>query len=307
MSLFRSAVDEDKRLKLFLFGPSGVGKTITTLYFPNIALIDLDGGTDHYAKHFEFKRLKTSDIDTIYQAVDELINDPGEIRTFVLDSMTRFYDLLQDKHLRRLRVKKGNPNYTLQPADYKVIKSDLKMLINKLIALDMNVVITAQSKPEYDSSGGEFMKIVGQTSDSPKEVPYLMDTVLELQVAPDGESRIAKTIKDRTNTLPRTFEFTYDQMVSYFDMDKLKRKAKKEVAQEKLSTGARRTTEIVVNGEKLMSAGITTETYGRILKVVKEKDPNIIRDKLTEDYSVSNILDLREDEAKLFLEDITNS
>ena len=306
MKHFEDALDESKRLKLFMYGPSGIGKTIAALNFPGVALIDLDGGTDHYAKHFKFKRLRTSDTDVVYSAVDELINDPGEIRTFVLDSMTRFYDLLQDKHLRRIRVKKNNPNYLFQPSDFKVIRADLRTLINKLNALDINVVITAQSKPEYDATGSEFMKIIGIQPDSPKEVPHLMDTVLELTLAPDGETRLAKTIKDRTNSLPRTFEFSYEKMVSYFDISQLQRKAQKEVTQEKLTSGAKRSLEITVNGKKLKTAGITEKTFLKLKDLLAGKEEADIRDKLNADYAVASILDLKEDEAQLLIQDIVN-
>jgi hypothetical protein len=171
MSLFKKPTKDDRRLKMYVFGESGVGKTLTSLYFPSPAVVDIEGGTHFYVDKFEMTRLLTTDIDEINRAVDELIEDPTGIKTFVLDSMTAYWDLLQDKHLKRLRVKKAKPDYTFQPMDYRLLQADLKSFINKLLALDLNIIVTAKSKNEYSAESSEFMKIIGKKPDGPKEVP----------------------------------------------------------------------------------------------------------------------------------------
>ena len=45
---FQPAASSDRRLKLLLWGDSGVGKTTLALQFPHPAVIDLEGGTEHY-------------------------------------------------------------------------------------------------------------------------------------------------------------------------------------------------------------------------------------------------------------------
>jgi hypothetical protein len=172
MSLFKKPTKEDRRLKMLVFGESGTGKTVTSLYFPSPAIVDIDGGTDFYIDKFEMTRLKTTDIDDINKAVDELIVDPSGVKTFVLDGISNYWDLLQDKHLKRLRVKKGKPDYIFQPLDYKLLNSDIKAFINKLLALDLNIIVTAKTKNEYAADTSEFMKIIGKKPDGPKEAPY---------------------------------------------------------------------------------------------------------------------------------------
>jgi RecA-family ATPase len=44
MSLFKKPTKEDKRLKMLLFGDSGTGKTVTSLYFPSPAVADMEHG-----------------------------------------------------------------------------------------------------------------------------------------------------------------------------------------------------------------------------------------------------------------------
>ena len=57
-----------------------------------------------------------------------------------------------------------------------------------LMALDMNVIVTARAKPEYDSSGGEMMKVVGETFDGEKTLAYWFDTVIDTYIEglPEG-------------------------------------------------------------------------------------------------------------------------
>lgn len=172
MGLFQEPAQEQRRLKMYIYGIHGTGKTVCSLNFPDPAVIDFDSGTDWYLKAFKMKRLRTTDIDQAIQAIDELIKDPTGVKTVVVDSMTKFWELLQEKHLKRLRVKKGSPTYTFQPIDYKAIKGDVKSFINKLLALDLNIVATAQSKNVYSQDTGEFMKITGSEPDGPKEAPY---------------------------------------------------------------------------------------------------------------------------------------
>ena len=57
----------NKRLKLFMFGPAGVGKTTAAIQFPNSYIIDCERGTENYDK------LITSSNSVVYQTVD--IND----------------------------------------------------------------------------------------------------------------------------------------------------------------------------------------------------------------------------------------
>jgi hypothetical protein len=242
----------------------------------------------------------------VFQAVDELIQEPGTTKTLVIDSFTKFWELLQEKHLKRLRIKKGNPQYVFQPSDYKTIKSELKAFINKLLALDMNIVVTEQIKNMYSQDTGEFMKIVGTEPDGPKDLPYLMDVVLELNFGPN-DTRIATTLKDRTNTLPKTFEFTYQELVKYFGVKDLEREPVKLRAEQILYQVANRNLKVKVGGKELLTAGITGDTLTKLMKLTKDMTETQLRDKLNDDYSVQSLLDLREDEAQMLITDLTKT
>jgi hypothetical protein len=282
------------------------GKTVTSLCFPSPAVIDLEDGTQFYDTAFKFVSLRTQDIDAINDAIDELIKDPTGVKTLVIDPFTVYWELLQEKHLKRLRVKKGNPNYVLQPLDYKAIKNELRGFINKLMAVDLNIIVTARSKPEYANDTGDFMKVVGRKPDGPKELPFLCDVVLEL-IKNESNTRTAIVIKDRTNKLPQEpFEFTYQKMTEYFGLKDLEREPVILRGLQELDRLQNRNTTIVYEGKDTKTAGITAETLALITAEIADTNEHVIKEKLNDDYSVVSLLDLREDEAQLFLKDITN-
>jgi len=41
---------KEKRLKMFVYGPAGVGKTTAAIQFPNAYIIDTERGSDFYAE-----------------------------------------------------------------------------------------------------------------------------------------------------------------------------------------------------------------------------------------------------------------
>jgi len=220
----------DKRLKLFLWGDSGVGKTTLSLQFPKPVVIDLEGGTDLYGEAFEFDVLRASSADEVMEAVKWLHEHEHPYRTLVIDPITVYWDALQRKwsdiFLRRNKGSKGYKFefYDLQPRDWMTIKAEFKDLIRRLHALDMNVIATARQKTQY--ADGAFMKTIGETFDGEKSLPYLFDTIVR-QYRDDNGRFLGECLKDRSNTLPQgEVECSYDLFESLFGKKALSRKAR---------------------------------------------------------------------------------
>lgn len=210
---FQAAATSDRRLKALFWGDSGAGKTTLALQFPVPAVIDLEGGTEHYGGQFSFEVLKATAADDVTGAVDWLLTHDHPYRTLVIDPITLYWDALQRKwsdiFLRRNKGSKGHhlEFYDLQPRDWMAVKAELKELLRKLIQLDMNVIVTARQKAQYADAG--FMRVVGETFDGEKSLPYLFDTILRLYRDDKGRF-MAENVKDRTNRLPRgNFEVSY--------------------------------------------------------------------------------------------------
>ena len=151
-SPFEKAGQREKRLKLFLWGDTGAGKTTLSLQFPAPVVLDFEGGTDLYGTAFEFDVRRTTDPDAAMDAVKWLLNHQHPYRTLVIDPITIYWEGLQRKwsniFLRRNQNSKGYKHefYDFQPRDWMTMKAEFKEFIANLIALDMNVIVTARQK-----------------------------------------------------------------------------------------------------------------------------------------------------------------
>ncbi len=229
-SPFQAAQSLEKRIKLFLWGDSGAGKTTHGLKFPEPAIIDMEGGADLYGDAYKFHVFRTTNSDEVMATVDWLLTHEHPFRTLVIDPITVYWDALQRKYseifLHRNKSSKGYKFefYDFQPRDWMVIKAEFKELIRKLIALDMNVIVTARQKVQY--ADGAFMKVIGQTFDGEKSLPYLFDTIVHLYRDRKGRF-LGECLKDRSNKLPHgEFEVSYALFEELFGKDLLERKAR---------------------------------------------------------------------------------
>jgi len=228
-SPFQKATSLQKRLKLFLWGDSGVGKTTLALRFPKPVVVDLEGGADLYGDSFKFDVLKASTPDDIMAAVDWLLTQKHSYRTLIIDPVTVYWDSLQKKwsdvFLKRNKGSKGYKYefYDLQPRDWLTIKSEFKEFIRKLIALDMNVIVTAREKTKYKE--GSFMVAIGETFDGEKTLPYMFDTIVRMYLDEKGRY-MGFCIKDRSNKLPKeAFECSYKTFEKLFGKQYLSKEA----------------------------------------------------------------------------------
>jgi len=216
-SPFTKAKKLPKRLKLFLWGDSGVGKTTLALRFPKPVVIDMEGGTELYGDDFDFDVIRATDPDKVMEAVDWLATHEHGFKTLVMDPVTIYWDALQKKwsdiFLRRNKGSKGYKYefYDLQPKDWLTVKAELKEFVRKLIALNMTVIVTAREKTKYKD--GSFMQAIGETFDGEKSLPYMFDTVLRL-FTDDKGGHWAQMLKDRSNRLPKEpFEADFKVLV----------------------------------------------------------------------------------------------
>jgi len=227
---FQAAEEIPMRLKLFLYGPWGGGKTTMSLKFPGVALIDMERGADHYAKDFKFKRLPVNSLKEINAAVRWLLTSDHEYRTLVLDPLTIYWDALQTKWADYFgRVKsRGNQEaaeiYTFEPKDYKPMKDEFKEFLRLLGALDMNVICTAHEADKY--SEAKFMEKEGKRPDCEKSAPHFFDTVGRIYVDGSGR-RMIRLDKDRTNRFKvgQDFPAEYSVFEQLLGSDDLTKKA----------------------------------------------------------------------------------
>lgn len=216
-------------LKVALVGEFGTLKTRTLLAFPNPVVIDTEGGTDHYGDEFDFQRLVTMDPTKVAAAINKIGKDPGEFKTFGVDSWSVYCEAVTARFVKIFLAKettsKGHKGeyYRLQPRDYQPINHAIMQQVKALMNLRCHVVVTMQVKDEYTG-----MEKTGITFDGYKRSPYYFDTVIFIKKRRDpktgGEKLVGVVEKDRTGCLPsRIEEFGIDALkevwADYFARD----------------------------------------------------------------------------------------
>lgn len=206
MSLFTKANQVERKLKVLVFGESGVGKTIFGLSFQEagrVAVIDLEGGTALYGAKYDFDVLRARDFATVIKAVEEIKADAGRTySTLIIDPITVLWGNLQDagQQLAEHRAKTasrvgGIADVVLSQRDWGIIKRQYTKLMTDLVNLPLHVVLIARQKDLTDKEGNRL----GVTFDGEKSTPYLPDIILHMT---GGKDYTAIVKKDRSGTYP---------------------------------------------------------------------------------------------------------
>jgi hypothetical protein len=205
-----------KRLKLFMFGPAGVGKTTAAIQFPNSYIIDAEKGTENYDKLISGSGsvvFQTNDITEVIAEIKSLLTEKHDYRTLVIDPITTLYNDLLEKCEHKVGTDFGR--------HYGEANKTMKRLANLIMALDMNVVVTAHAKTEY----GQNLAKLGYTFDGWRQLDYWFDLVVEL--GKKGKKRFAKVTKTRVESFPDedVFEWSYDTIKKRYDISMLEKEA----------------------------------------------------------------------------------
>jgi hypothetical protein len=207
-----------KRLKLFMYGPAGVGKTTAAIQFPNSYIIDCEKGAENYDKLITASNsvvYQTTDIHEVISEVKSLLTEKHDYRTLVIDPITTIYNDLLEKCEHQVGSDFGR--------HYAAANKTMKRLSNLIMALDMNVVVTAHAKKEY----GQNLAVLGQTFDGWRQLDYWFDLVVELGKGKKDKRRFAKVVKTRLEQFPDEdmFEWSYDAIKKRCDVGQLEREA----------------------------------------------------------------------------------
>jgi GTPase SAR1 family protein len=220
---------KEKRLKLFLYGPAGVGKTTAALQFPNSYVIDMEKGTDYYSESMNKSGsavLQTVSAEDIKNEIRALLTEKHEYRTLIIDPITQLYNSLQDKWTRIFEKHSKSDASEIQDFGMRYwgrVKAEYKSIQRMLLSLDMNVIITSHQKDVY----GAGMQKVGVGPDSMKGDSYVFDMVFRLDNI--NGKRIAFTEKERAeigkNKFPESFEWSYANFTKFYGQDIIERVA----------------------------------------------------------------------------------
>lgn len=208
----------EKRLKALFYGSAGVGKTTAAIQFPKPYLIDTEKGAenDQYTSLLQKAGgviFQTTDFDEVVNEVKALLAEKHEYKTLIIDPLTTLYNDLLDKSALKNGTEFGR--------HYSDANKKVNHLINLLLRLDMNVIITSHAKQVY----GDNMSVLGNTFDCYKKLDYLFDLVFEIQKR--GKHRVALIKKSRMASFQDTdtFDFSYGEVAKRYGKDILERDA----------------------------------------------------------------------------------
>lgn len=199
---------EPSKPKMLISGAPGVGKTWFSLEFPNVYLIDTEGGAN--LKHYT-ERLKKSggvymgqaegslDPDTIIEQFTALATEKHGYKTVVLDSITKLFNTMIAKEQERLGDKDAFG------ASKKPAIAFMRRLVTWADRLDMNVLFVAHETPEWgvDASGQRTQ--IGVKADTWEKLAYELH--LWLHVIKRGPARTAVVRKSRLTGFPDGEQF----------------------------------------------------------------------------------------------------
>lgn len=218
----------EKRLKALFYGSAGAGKTMAAISFPKVYLIDTEKGSinDQYVKLLNDNGgavFHTTNFDELIEEVQALLSETHDYKTLVIDPLTLLYNDLLEKSAKT-RISDKDPDGTAFGGHYGLANKKMKQLLNLLLRLDMNVIITCHSKNEV----GANLAVIGTTFDGYKKLDYFFDLVFQIEKR--GKSRVALVKKTRINTFEdgESFPFSYDEVAKRYGREILEKDAKAE-------------------------------------------------------------------------------
>lgn len=217
----------DKKMKIFMYSSTGLGKTMAALQFPNALIIDMERGTDMYTDLIIAKNskvLKTSNHKEINEEIDDLIKNKNKygFKTLIIDPITIYYNSLQEEWHDKFTIAeiKKSKEDTLEDFGirfWQKVKPKYKGFLTKIINLDMHVIVTAHEKDKYKGQS-----IIGVTYASEKSDGHMFDFVFRF-VKEQGKF-IAITEKQRILPgkefrFPDKFEWNYKNLIKFVNHD----------------------------------------------------------------------------------------
>ena len=206
----------EKRLKLFMYGQPGVGKTWASIQFPNCYLIDTERGAenDQYVEQLEKSggaSFFTTDLEDLIEEVKTLMTTKHSFKTLVIDPLTVPYADMCTREAERLATAK-DPSGSEFARNKQIPDRLVKHLFTLCNRLDMNVIMTSHAKAEWKDS-----KPTGNdTYDCFNKMEYLFDLSICLQKR--GPERWGIVKKTRLTKFPDgdQFKFSYDEIADRY-------------------------------------------------------------------------------------------
>ena len=198
MAGFKKATKAQAKLRAAIFGPSGAGKTFTSLRVATglggrVAVIDTErGSASKYSDRFEFDVLELDDqsIDGYVEAI-RLAGQEG-YDVLIIDSLSHAWQTLLEEVEKLAKAKYRGNTWSAWSEGTPMQRK----LVGAILDFPGHVLATMRSKTEWttvDNNGKKTPQRVGLAPEQGKGVEYEFDLLVEIST-----EHIANVIKDRT-------------------------------------------------------------------------------------------------------------
>ena len=197
---FKKATKAQANLHASVFGPSGAGKTFTSLRVGTglaggrpIAVIDTErGSASKYADRFTFDVLELDDqsIDGYVAAIGEAAK--GGYAVLIIDSLSHGWQSLLEEVEKLAKAKYRGNTWSA----WSEGTPHQRRLVQAILNYPGHVIATMRSKTEWttvDNNGKKTPQRVGLAPEQGKGIEYEFDLLIEIST-----DHIANVIKDRT-------------------------------------------------------------------------------------------------------------
>lgn len=209
-----------RRPKILIYGRPGVGKTWTSLDFPNVYYIDTEGGADmaHYQSKLEASGGSymgpgqgSLEFEKVIEEVISLATVQHPYKTLVIDSFSKLFSTAISESEEALRKADRKIEFSVEKKE--PIKKT-RRLIAWLDKLDMNVIMICHEKALWKNG-----EPAGETFDGWDKLEYELH--LALQILKTGPSRTAKVTKSRMLGFKDndTFPWGYEEFAMRYGRD----------------------------------------------------------------------------------------
>lgn len=217
-----------RKPKMLLYGKSGVGKTFGALDFPKCYYIDTEGGAkeEHYTKKliaagagYFGPEDGANDLKEILGQIKALATEKHEYVTLIIDSITKPFNTMVGLEQERMAAEDIEDAFG---SSRKPAVSVMRSICNWLDRIDMNVLVIAHAKDDYQLVGKK-REAVGQTFDAWDKLEYELE--MAFQVEKFGPARKMKIRKSRIQAFEegKSYPWSYDSFADLYGRETIER------------------------------------------------------------------------------------
>ena len=167
-------------VKMFLYGPTGHGKTKFTADAPSPKWYDFENSTEtleHYPEYKDIPVVKFPKADDIGRLVKKDVQDPT-VETVVIDTVTSGLDFYLDTYMKEVargrNGRKPRDEFEISEGDYKYATNVFGGLFGELVRAEINIVVIGHERLIFDKDTGSLVRIL------PGLTPKLQEVATQL-------------------------------------------------------------------------------------------------------------------------------